>query len=540
MAPEQLRGEPAAIGCDVWGWGSLVYEALIGRAPFARGDAAGVIHAILHEKPPYPSSLEVRVPQALRELVDRALDKRPEQRFASLEEALPALERIQGDAESTRITLPWRPVRPGPSIAVLAFADMSVDGDYEHFCDGISEEIISDLSRVEGLRVISRTSSFSFKDKSADVREIGQQLGVGTVLEGSVRVSGDRLRVTAQLIDTSDGAHLWVERYDRALANVFDIQEDIARRIVGALSVRLSPAEDEALAITRTRNVRAYDYYLRGRRFFYRTSKENIARAVGMYERAAAEDPAFALAHAGLSFCHAYLFTYFDPDPLQRQEAVETAQRALILAPDLAEAHAAYGLALSLVPDFQQADREFRSAVELDPHLFEGYYFHARACTVQGRHAEAAELFGRAHDVRPEEYQALCLRGFELRTIGELEASRKTYEIVFQNVVRHLRLVPDDARAIYMGAEALLELGQRERAMRWARRVERLAAADPYNVYGLACFYARQGDVEQGLAFLERAVGLGFTYKEWIEADSDLDPLHEHPGYQSLVAGLSG
>lgn len=425
-----------------------------------------------------------------------------------------------------------------PSIAVLAFSDMSPEQDQEYFCDGISEEIINSLTRLEGLRVVARTSSFAFKGRSQDIRTIGASLGVTAVLEGSVRKAGNQLRITVELLSVEDGCHLWSEHFDRELPDVFAIQEEIAHRVVRALEVELSDREARSLARFATKNIEAYTFYIRGRQFFYQSKRKSIECAIEMFSHATAKDPGYALAYAGMADCYSYLYMYFGSDRRNLEDARRMSQVALGLDPELAEAHSAFALAVSLSKDYEQAEKEFQAAIQLNPKQFEAYYFYARVCFVQGRLEEAVHLFERAEQVKPEDFQSSSLVAFIFRTIGQTERAEAAYRRTLMKVESHLELNPDDSRALYLGATALAELGDRDKCFQWARRSYSLDPQDPYIVYGIACFHSRLGRIDEALDYFEQAVHAGFTQREWIQNDSDFDPIRSHPRFQAVLKEL--
>ncbi len=425
-----------------------------------------------------------------------------------------------------------------PSIAVLAFSDMSPEQDQEYFCDGISEEIINRLARLEGLRVVARTSSFAFKGRSQDIRTIGASLGVGAVLEGSVRKAGNQLRITVELLNVDDGCHLWSEHFDRELQDVFAIQEEIGYRVVRSLEVELSEREARSLARFATKNIEAYTFYIRGRQFFYQSKRKSIECAIEMFAHATAKDPGYALAYAGMADCYSYLYMYFDSDPRNLDAARTISELALSLDRELAEAHSAFALSVSLSKDYELAEKEFQAAIQLNPKQFEAYYFHGRVCFVQGRMEEAVRLFERAEQAKPEDFQSSSLVAFVLRSIGQAEKAEAAYRRTLLKVESHLELNPDDSRALYLGATALAELGDRDKCFQWARRSHSLDPQDPYIVYGIACFYSRLERIDEALDYFEQAVHAGFTQREWIENDSDFDPIRSHPRFQAVLKEL--
>ena len=431
------------------------------------------------------------------------------------------------------------PVAPSlPSVAVLAFSDMSPGRDHEYFCDGIVEEITNRLTHLRGLRVAARTSAFAFKGQAEDVRSIGRKLGVGAVLEGSVRKSGTHLRITAQLVNVADGCQLWSVSFDRDSEDVFAIQDEISQKVVRALEVELSDRERSILGKAPTQSVEAYEFYLRGRQFFYKSKRRSIQCALEMLTRAAGKDPTFAQAWAGMADCYSYLYMYFDNDQLNLELAREMSRTSLELDPDLAEAHSASGLASSLSKLYIQAEKEFQAAIRLNPHLFEAYYFYARTCFVQGKLEEATRLYEQAEIVKPDDCQAPSLLAFTCRTLGQRERAEDAYRRTLARVRKQLDLNPDDSRAIYLGATALMELGNPSEGLQWARRSYDLDPDDPYIVYGIACFHSRMGKIEEAVTYFEQAIRAGFSHVEWIKNDSDFDPIRDHPRFLAALHDL--
>ena len=289
-----------------------------------------------------------------------------------------------------------------PSIAVLPFNNMSGDPEQEYFSDGITEDIITDLSNVSGLFVVARNTAFTYKGKPVKVQQLGQELGVAFILEGSVRKAGARVRVTGQLISSKDGGHVWAKRYDRELTDIFAIQDEITHAIVEQLKVKLLPQEKESIGQTPTDNIEAYTYYLRGRQFLHRHSKTYYQLARRMFAKAVELDPLYARAYAGIADCDSFLFLHYHVD-VALDSILATSAKALALEDGLAEAHASRGLALSLGQRYDEAMAEFERAIALDPNSFEAHYFCARACFAQGKFERAAALFERAAEIKPDD-----------------------------------------------------------------------------------------------------------------------------------------
>lgn len=431
------------------------------------------------------------------------------------------------------------PMSPIAAMAILPFADLSEARDQDWFCDGLAEEIIDSLCCVRGLRVASRTASFRFRDGSVDPREIGRQLNVDAILEGSVRKAGQRLRITAQLIDTKDGYHLWSESYERQIEDVFAIQSEIAKSVAQALKFSLTgPALGRSLRYAPS-NIAAYEYYLRGRQMAGQISDLAWRSAPNLFRRAIELDPNYAQALAGLADSLAQqLLWRMVPAAEVLPEASAAAAKALDLAPDLAEAHVAQGHVRSLAGDAAGATRSFERAIALNPELHEAYYYFARHCYAQGDHARAAELFQKAHRTRPDEYIALALAVGALDAKGDRSGADAMARRALSGLLHQCEMEPENARLHYMAAGLMQRLGRGEEGRAYAEKALRLRPDDFGTLYNVACFYALGGDCERALELLERSIGRGGGYYDWIRHDADLAALRDLPRFQQLLANL--
>jgi tetratricopeptide (TPR) repeat protein len=362
---------------------------------------------------------------------------------------------------------------------------------------------------------------------------------VGNLLEGSVRKAGDRCRITVQLIGAEDGYHLWSETYDRQMTDIFAVQEEIARQVARALEVALSPAETAALGRAVTKDVDAYDFYLRGRSFYYRYGPRDIEYAIQMFMQAIERDGDYALAYAGLADCWSYLYLYAGRNEQAREQADWASIRAVGLDPESAQARASRALALSLNERDEEAETAFETAIRLDPGLFEARYFYARHCFVRGKQEKAVALYEQAMRIRPEDYQSPLLVAQSYDDLGRSEEAAAARLKGVELAEQRLRLNPDDARAMYMAANGMAALGQTERAREWVERALAARPDDPMTLYNAGCVYSLLGCLEEAVACLEKAAELGVAEKGWYEHDSNLAPLREHPRFKALLGKLA-
>jgi len=532
MSPEQLQGRAIDHRSDLFSLGVIFYQMLTGKQPFQGGNSAETISSILRDNPNSVSEVNVSLPNHLGRIVRRCLNKDPDDRYQTARDLLIELKELKQEiADNDR--------RDANSIAVLPFANMSPDPEQEYFCEGIAEELINGLGRIKNLRVASRTSAFQFKGTKHDIREIGERLNVEKVVEGSVRKSGNQIRITVQLVNITDGYRLWSERYDRKLEDIFAIQDEIAESIVQALEVTLSPKERRAIQNVATRDVEAYDFYLRGRKSFWEFNHRSWSQARQMFERAIKLDPSYALAYAAIADCCSFTFMYADRSERERLLAEEASRKALQLDPDLAEAHAARGMVLSLSDNHDLAAVHFEKAIALNPKLYEAYYFYARASVAQGKFAKAARLFEQAIEVRPEDYQTPLLLPQVYRSLGRPDDEIAIYKSGIEKAKRHLDLNPDDVRALYLCGGALAKSEHPEEGLKMVDRAVALAPDEVGVLYNVACIYATLGRAEESLVHLERAVRNGYNHLAWLETDSDFDSIREEPRFKALVKAVA-
>ncbi len=539
VSPEQAAGELRLDGrSDQYSLACMVYEMLAGERPFAGENAQAVMSRRFTETARPLRTVREAVPEYVERAIAKAMAIDPNARFNTTAQFGQALGTGSLSTPSDTMVLPQPTVSAAKSVAVLPFANMSNDPENEYFTDGMAEEIINALSKIQALRVASRTSSFSCKGKNEDIAEIGRKLKVSTVLEGSVRKMGNRLRITAQLVNVADGYHLWSERYDREMEDVFAIQDDISQAIVKALRVILSEGEKKQIEKVRAVNIEAYDFYLRGMQHTHQLRRKSIEYARQMFDQAIEIDPTYARAYAGIANCHSSMYAFFDSRDYNLRQADEASARALELAPDLAESHVARGVAFSLSKRWDEASREFEEAMRLDPNLFEAPYQYAQTQLSQGKYEDAVKLGERAALLRPEDYQVLAFVGLALKSMGRHDEALIYYRRQAKLIEEHLERHPDDARACIMGASASANVGDSERSAYYAARAMAVDPEDPMVLYNVACAFGILGKNKECLDALERAVNRGWGDKAWLEHDSDLDSVRKEARYLKLIRAM--
>jgi TolB-like protein len=567
MAPEQVRGEEVDARVDLWALGVVLYEMLTGRPPFGGETMQAVLYSVVHQAPEPLDRVRAGLPAALVRIVNRALAKDRLARYQQAEQMLAELrackERLSAGGAQAASTA----VQRVPSIAVLPFANLSADPEQEYFCDGMTEELITALGAVEGLRVAAKTSTFHLKGKDLDIRAIGDQLNVETLVEGSVRKAGDRLRVTAQLVNVSDGYHLWSERYDRQLDDVFAVQDEIARAIVQKLKVRLLQPEEAPLVKRASANLEAYQLYLKGRYHFARRYQGGLEQAVDCFSRANGLDPDFAPALAGLADGYSLQGLYgLNPPRVVLPKAREAAERAIALDETLAEAHHALGMVhLWLDWNWEAIEREFTRALALDPKapLTHGYY--GLALAIMGRTEEAVREAEQATALDPLSALAFNVASsayYDLRHYGRaIERGQQAYaldpgflpaswilSLAFTEVDRHDEAIEAAERGVRMTGRmpffvtilgrALGYAGRRDAARQVLDELLERSRSGYVPPAQIALVYAGLGEVSEGIAMLERGLPeFGGVYV-LLMAGPAYARLRSHPRYGEILKGL--
>jgi serine/threonine protein kinase/Tfp pilus assembly protein PilF len=528
MSPEQALAEEVGPSTDVFSLGVVLYRIAAGVLPFSAQTAVAVIYQILNHHPAPLTQFRADLPLELQQVIRRCLEKTASARFANgsaLAQALariPAPEQVRADQR-----IP---------IAVLPFADVSAGKDNEYFSAGLTDEITVDLSSLRSLAVVSRTSASRYRGTSQDIRAIAAELNVRYVLEGTVRKAGDAVRITAQLVDAVNDSPLWSGKYKGTLEDVFEIQEEVARQIVDALRVTLTPAEKVTLEKRSTSDAAAFDLYLRGRHLLGAATKKDLQQALPLFEAALARDPRYAAAYAGVAEACAAYYEYYDRRETWLDRAIESALKALAYDSRLPEASAALGLAYFNKGTLQEALAACRRAIELDPANYIGYWILGRIDYVTGRTEDAIALLEKVVELNPEFYPAYFTLRMVCQSVGkETIYLPHMFHLVDEVFPRYLTRNPDDARARNTYGTELTQAGRAEQGLLEVQRALSEAGDDPLILYASACYFARFGDRALAVDLLRQALAAGFTNFAYLEQDPDLRSLHMDPGYQELI-----
>lgn len=419
------------------------------------------------------------------------------------------------------------------AVLVLPFLNMSGDPEQDYFSDGITEDIITDLSKISSLNVISRNTAFTFKGKSVNVGQVAQSMNVGLVLEGSVRKAAGQVRITAQLIDAAKDRHIWAERYDRDLTDIFAVQDEISQSIAAALKIRLLPEEARALKARGTHNSDAYQLYWMGRHYLMLRGVRNLEIALRFAGRAIDVDSRYARAWALLALCQSYLHL----SGRSAESGLQAAERALALDPGLAEAHAARGRVLSEAGRFEEAIAAHQESLRLEPDSFDVRHNFGLTCMEAGRYTETIEHLERAAELLESDHTSLNLVALSHLALGHRDLYAATTRRALERIEAEIRARPDNANALVHGALALARLGENDRAREWVTRALIIEPDDPMDQYNAACAWSQMGEPQQALGILESCLPrMPAEFVVWLRQDVDLKSLHGDARFERLVA----
>jgi len=554
MSPEQARGLDVDARTDIWSLGCVLYEMVAGRQPFLGATAMDVMTSILNREPDSLVNHTPEGPEELERIVSRALRKDRDERYQTVEDLLIDLKDLKSelDLQTKRMSSPRKSVEslqnsqdlatssvPEKSIAVLYLENMNSGSDSDYFCAGITEDIITDLSKIKDLKVVSRTDVLPFRNKEVNTRQVGEALRVNYVLEGSVRKAGNRIRITAQLINVRDGYHLWAERFDRLVEDIFDVQNEVSQKIAEALKISLTEAERQLLAKKPTDDLRAYDFYMQGRELLYLKGKKNTEKAIAMFENAVAIDPGFASSYAGLAEAYSYMYEWYDGNPVWLGKAIETNQKALTLDPASLEAQ--FGIAMVYFHQrrFSESKRRIEEILKENSQFYRGYLRLGMIAELSGDLDSALKHYCRAAELKPHNEDSWRFLAGIHRRLGNVEAAEDAALKVIEVTSRKLEASLEDINVMSRLAEAYARFGGREEAHATLKRVFELEPNDGLAVYNCSCAYALLGEKRAALLSLRRAFENGFrTVGHWAKTDSAFDTMRGDVEFQQLVAEL--
>jgi adenylate cyclase len=531
MSPEQAQGVIADHRTDIWSLGVVFYEMITGELPFTAEHEAALIYLITQENPPTPSAFDRKIPHHVDVAAMKMLEKSRDARIQSMDEVIQTMEYVRKEIESASTAPTMK------AIAVLPFENISPDKENDYFSDGLTEELIINLSKLKDIGVISRTTTMQYKGTKKDIKTIGRELGARYIIEGSVRKFQDNLRIAVQLIDVESDRQLWAESYKGTLADIFDIQEQVSKQIVEALLVKLSPTEKVILTKRPTLNAEAFDYNLRARKFLYRQTKNNVNLAIQLFHKAIELDARYADAYAGLGEAYALMYAYFERKDMLLDQAVESCLKALMYDANLSEAYAALGLAYYYRGLHDEALTAIGKAIDLDANNFFGYWILGRLYQTIDKDEEAVEPLRKVLKINPEFYTAYGDLDMVYEHLGRLDLLEAQQREELQFYPKYLSQNPDDARAHLFYAHTLVQTGDVESAKAEAAIALELSPNDAVMLYNTACLYARLRENALALSVLRNAVDAGFTQYDWVKRDPDLNNIREEPGYLELMNG---
>jgi len=532
MSPEQVEGKDADHRSDLYSLGIIMFEMLTGQVPSGRDTPLSIAVKQKSESPPSPKKLNPQISENINTVILDCLEKDRDKRPRNAEDLLFRLRKIEAD-----FAPPEKATKAEKSIAVLYLENMSPDKESDHFCAGITEDIITDLSKIKELKVVSRADVLPFRNKEVNTRQVGEVLGVNFILEGSVRKAGNKIRITGQLIDVRTGFHVWAERFDRLLEDIFDLQNEVSRKIAEALRVSLTESEKELLAQKPTEDLRAYDLYLRGRELLYRRGKKNNELAIKMFENALQIDPNFASAYAALAEADSYMYAWYDGDPKWLGKIIELNQKALSLEPGSAEALFGIGMVYFYQKRYGEAKRTLEKVIHLKPDYYDAYRWLGFIADIRGEFQEALGFYDECAKIKPYSEEPWIHFYQTHARMGNEAMAEQARNKVLELGERKIALNPDDAITLSRMAAVFAHRGEKEKAYAAIDKVLQIDPTDGLGRYNCACTYAVLGEREKALACLRKALESGYkNIREWVKSDLDLVSLHEDHDFKALLA----
>ena len=528
MSPEQIQGGEINQQTDLWSLGVLMHEMFTGQLPFRGEHEAAIMYEVLNVDPQPIQSVRPDLPEHLQSLISGLLQKDRGQRVASAKEVIDRLKKLPSEPAAAP---------KEKSIAVLYFENMSSEKESDYFCAGITEDIITDLSKIKQLKVISRTDVLPFRNKEVNTRQVGEALGVKYVLEGSVRKAGNKIRITAQLIDVRDGFHVWADRFDRLVEDIFELQNEVSQKIAEALKVSFTDTEKAPHVHKPTDDVRAYDFYMRGREYLNTRGKKINEKAIQMFEHALTLDPNFALAYAALAEACSNMYLWYDGDPQWLGKTIQMNQKALTLQPDLLEAQFGIAMVYLYQKRFTEAKKTLERIVQGNPNSYDAVRWMGIISDIIGNYETAVQFYHQAAKLKPYSEEPWMHLDMTYRRMGNEQASLEAARNIIEIGARRYDVNPDDVLTLSRMSIPYARFGDKERARAAIQRVMEIAPGDGLALYNCACTYTGLGAKEEALSSLRRSLEIGGNVvREWVKSDPYFDSLRGDSGFETLLA----
>jgi non-specific serine/threonine protein kinase len=543
MSPEQARGQLVDARTDLFSTGTVLYQMATGSLPFQGDTSAVIFDAILNREPQSAAEINPALSPEFVRILEKCIEKDRALRCQTATELKTDLNRMKRNLESNKSRAKAKTDsdsgthKQGKSVAVLYFENLSGAKEDEYLRDGITEDVITELAKIRGLNIFSRPTVLAFRDQSVTPQVVGQKLGAAYVLTGTLRRAGARLRINAQLVDTRTDFPLWSERFDREMKDVFEVQDEMARKIAEALRVTLSPEELEALAVKPTENLQAYDLYLRGKRYARRQTRQDLEFALQMFENGVAIDPNFALAYAACANACAMFYCNYSRDQVWVERAREASGKAVALRWDLPEVQVSQAWVLYAAELHDEAVRMVKKAIERKRDCEGAYYLLCRALFAAGRYQEVLDVAETAIEASGEDYNVYVPIANSMGALGKTEGTRNLIQRRIGALENHLKQVPEDARARILLGGDYARLARTDDALRELNLAVTLRANEASILYNAACLYCVLDRKAEALDALGKAWEAGFRDSVWARRDPDLLKLHDDPEFDRLYPG---
>jgi serine/threonine protein kinase/thioredoxin-like negative regulator of GroEL len=527
MSPEQIRGDDVDHRTDIWSLGIVLYEMISGQLPFHGEHEAAIMYEILNLDAKAIKSIRSDVPNQLEIIILEMLQKDASKRPNSASEVIHRLKE-----SLTATALP----DTEKSIAVLYFENMSSEKDSDYFCAGITEDIITDLSKAKGLKVISRTDVLPFRNKEVNIRQLGESLRVNYILEGSIRKAGNKIRITVQLVDVKSGFHIWADRFDRLVEDIFDLQDEVSQKTVDALRVSLSSSEKESLVHRTTNDLRAYDFYMRGRDLLERRGMKSTESAIQMFQNALLIDNSFASAYAALAEAYTCMYEYYDGRSYWLTQAIDMNEKALVLDPGSIEARFGIAMVFFHQKRFTEAKKILDQIIQDNPEHYDAQLQLGMLLEIMGEPDPAIQYYERSAEIKPYSEEPWMHLSDAYEKKGDSAAAKNASERKLAVIQERLKVDPNDIITLSRLPLSFFKCGDKEKAIEILKKISTLDPSDPLAQYNCACGYAVLGMKTEALMHLRKAFESGWKgLPGWVQTDSDLDSLRDEPEFKELL-----